>query len=182
MPIKNLSKRNFHIYLSLLSVILDWSHHVRQLTINKNRTKRYNTYSSKTRKYQINLNIHQLNSTFTLATALLMELQGFGIICLMMCVRPLLCILSEGSSRPFSLHKHTHPSFFSSLVFLSEVLTPAMSQDYDYWFSLLFGALRVYHQMEIRRYKNIIRIRIFLMKLSYFLLMRLYLLLQVIKS
>ena len=96
----------------------------------------------------------------TLATALLAMLQGFGMICLMMCVRPLLCILSEGSSRPFSLHKHIHPSFFLTWFF-SPWCWPLLCLNYDYWFLLLFVALRVYHQMEIRRYKNIIRITIY---------------------
>ena len=72
-----------------------------------------------------------------LATALLMMLQEFGMICLMMCAEPLLCILSG----LFSLHKYTNPSlFFLSVFFLSMVSTSAISQHYDYCLLLLFGA------------------------------------------
>ena len=92
-----------------------------------------------------------------LASALLMTLQRFGMICLMMYVRPLLSTHSEGSSKPISSHKHIHPNFYSPW-FLSMALTLAMSQVYDYSFLLLFGALRVCHYMEIKRYKNTIRI------------------------
>ena len=93
------------------------------------------------------------------ASALLMTLQRFGMICLMMYVRPLLSTHSERSSKPISSHKHIRPDFcFPS--FLSVVLTLAMSQVYDYSFLLLFGAPRVCLWIEIRRYKNTIRIRI----------------------
>ena len=75
-------------------------------------------------------------------------------------VRPLLSTHSEGSSKPISSHKHTHPDFcFPS--FLSVALTLAMSQVYDYSFLLLFGAPRVCLWIEIRRYKNTIRISCF---------------------
>ena len=46
------------------------------------------------------------------------------------------------------------------ITFLSVALTLAMSQVYDYSFLLLFGAPRVCLWIEIRRYKNTIRIRI----------------------
>ena len=63
---------------------------------------------------------------------------------------------SEGSSKPISSHKHIRPDFcFPS--FLSVALTLAMSQVYDYSFLLLFGAPRVCLRIEIRRYKNTIR-------------------------
>ena len=94
-----------------------------------------------------------------LASALLMTLQRFGMICLMMYARPLLSTHSEGSSKPISLRKHVHPNFCSPW-FLSVALTLAMSQGYDYSFLLLFGAPRVCLEMEIKRYKNTIRIRI----------------------
>ena len=78
-----------------------------------------------------------------LASALLMMLQRFGMICLMIYVRPLLSTHSEGSSKPISLHKHIHPNFCFPW-FLSLALTLAMSQVYDYNFLLfLFGAPRV---------------------------------------
>ena len=77
------------------------------------------------------------------ASALLMMLQRFGMICLMMYVRPLISTNSERSSKPISLHKHIHPNFCFSR-FLSVALTPAMSQVNDYSFLLfLFGVLRV---------------------------------------
>ena len=81
------------------------------------------------------------------ASALLMTLQRFGMICLMMYVRPLLSTHSEGSSKPISSHKHICPDF-SSPSFVSVALT------------LLFGAPRVCLWIEIGRYKNTIRIRI----------------------
>ena len=74
-----------------------------------------------------------------------MMLQGFGMICLMMCIRSLLSIPSDGSSIPTLT--------FSFPGFLSMVSTLAMSQDYDYCLLVLFGAPRVYHQIEIRCYK-----------------------------
>ena len=46
-----------------------------------------------------------------LVSALLMMLQRFGMICLMMYIRPLLSIRSEKSSKPMSWHKHIHPNF-----------------------------------------------------------------------
>ena len=47
----------------------------------------------------------------SLASVLLMTLQRFGMICLMMYIRPLLSTHSEGSSKAISLHKHIHPNF-----------------------------------------------------------------------
>ena len=70
-----------------------------------------------------------------LASVLLMTLQRFGMICLMMYVRPLLCTRSEGSSKPISLHKPIHPNFCFPW-FLSVALTLAMSQVYDNSFLL----------------------------------------------
>ena len=93
------------------------------------------------------------------ASALLMTLQRFGMICLMMYVRPLLSTHSEGSSKPISSHKHIRPDF-SSPSFVSVALTLAMSQVYDYRFLLLFGVPGVCLWIEIGRYKNTIRIRI----------------------
>ena len=93
----------------------------------------------------------------TLATALLMMLQRFGMICLMMCAQPLLYILSEGSSRPISSHKHTHPNFFLSLVF-SPWCRPLLCLRNMIVVSG-FCLVRVSPQMEIGRYKKIIRIR-----------------------
>ena len=46
-----------------------------------------------------------------LASALLMMLQRFGMICLMMYVQPLLSSHSERSSKSISLLKHIHPNF-----------------------------------------------------------------------
>ena len=94
------------------------------------------------------------------ASPLLMMLQRFGIICLMMYVQPLLSTHSERSSKPISLHKHIQPNI-SFFRFLSMAPTLAMSQACDYS-SLLFwfGAPRVWLYMEIKRYKNTIRIRI----------------------
>ena len=66
-----------------------------------------------------------------LASVLLMTVQRFGMICLMMYVRPLLSTHSEGSSKPISLHEHIHPNFCSPW-FLSVAPTHAMSQVYDY--------------------------------------------------
>ena len=101
---------------------------------------------------------HYISLLSISASVLLMMLQRFGMICLMMYVRPLLSTHSEGSSKPISSHKHICPDFcFPS--FLSVVLTLAMSQVYDYSFLLLFGAPTVYLWIEIRRYKNTIRIR-----------------------
>ena len=94
-----------------------------------------------------------------LASALLMMLQRFGMICLMMYVRPLLSTHSERSSKPISLHKHIHPNFSFSR-FLSVAPTLAMSQGNDYSFLLFwFGAPRVCLLMEIKRHKNTFRIR-----------------------
>ena len=102
---------------------------------------------------------HYISLLSILASALLMTLQRFRMICLMMYVRPLLSTHSEGSSKPISSHKYIRPDFcFPS--FLSVALTLAMSQVYDYSFLLLFGAPRACLWIEIRRYKNTIRIRI----------------------
>ena len=60
-----------------------------------------------------------------LASALLMMLQRYRMICLMIFVLPLLSTYSERSSEPISLHKHVHPDFCFS-EFLSMALTPAM--------------------------------------------------------
>ena len=77
-----------------------------------------------------------------LTSALLMMLQRFGMICLMMYVRPPLSTHSEGSSKHISLHKHKYPNFCFPW-FLSMALTLAMSQVYDYSFLLfLFGVPR----------------------------------------
>ena len=104
---------------------------------------------------------HYISLLSISASALLMTLQRFGMICLMMYVRPLLSTHSEGSSKPISSHKHICPDFcFEIPSFLSVALTFAMSQVYDYSFLLLFGAPRVCLWIEIRRYKNTIRIRI----------------------
>ena len=81
----------------------------------------------------------------------------FGMICLMMYVRPLLSTHSEGSSKPISWHKHIHPKF-GFPYFLSMALTFAVSQVYDYSFMFLFDTPRIC--LEIRRYKNTIGIRI----------------------
>ena len=75
-----------------------------------------------------------------LASACLMMLQRFGMISLMMYVRPLLSTHSEGSSKPISLHKHIHPNLCFSWFF-SMTLTSAMSQMNDYQF-LLFCLVR----------------------------------------
>ena len=72
-----------------------------------------------------------------LASALLMMIQGFGMICLMMYVRPLLSSHSERSSKPISLHKHIHPNFCFS-QFVSLALTFVMSQVNDYSFFCFF--------------------------------------------
>ena len=70
-----------------------------------------------------------------LASVLLMTHQRFGMICLMMYVRPLLSTHSVGSLKPISLHKHIHPKFrFPRSV--SMALSLAMSQVYDYSFLL----------------------------------------------
>ena len=101
---------------------------------------------------------HYISLLSISASALLMTLQRFGMICLMMYVRPLLSTHSEGSSKPISSHKHIRHDFcFPS--FLSVALTLAMSQVYDYSFLLLFGAPRVCLWIEIRRYKNTIGLR-----------------------
>ena len=102
---------------------------------------------------------HYISLLSISASALLMTLQRFGMICLMMYVRPLLSTHSEGSSKAISSHKHIRPDF-SSPSFVSVALTLAMSQVYDYRFLLLFGAPRVCLWIEIGRYKNTIRIRI----------------------
>ena len=70
-----------------------------------------------------------------LASVFRMTHQRFGMICLMMYVRPLLSTHLEGSSKPISLHKHIHPNFRFPWS-LSMVLTLAMSQVYDYSFLL----------------------------------------------
>ena len=70
-----------------------------------------------------------------LASVLLMTLQRFGMICLMLYVRPLLSTHSDESSKPISLRKHIHPNFCFPW-FLSVALTLAMSQVYDYSFLL----------------------------------------------
>ena len=49
-------------------------------------------------------------STRILPSSLLMMLQRFGMICLMMYVRPLFFTYLERSSKPISLKKHTHPN------------------------------------------------------------------------
>ena len=78
-----------------------------------------------------------------LTSVLLMTLQIFGLICLMMYVRPRLSTHLEGSSKPISLHKHIHPNFCFHW-FVSVALLLAMSQFNDYSFLLfLFGAPRV---------------------------------------
>ena len=68
-------------------------------------------------------------------------------------------------NHPFCPTYNQSESAFCSIVghfpsFLSVALTLAMSQVYDYSFLLLFGAPRVCLWIEIRRYKNTIRIRI----------------------
>ena len=89
------------------------------------------------------LPLQYTNILSILASALLMMLQRFGIICLMMYIQPLPSTHSERSSKPISLHKYTHPNFCFS-QFLSMVPTPAMSQVNDYSVLLfLFGAPRV---------------------------------------
>ena len=75
-----------------------------------------------------------------LASVLLMTHQRFGMICLMMYVRPRLSTHSEGSSKPISLHKHIHPNFRFPWS-LSMALTLAMSQVYDYSFLLCLVCL-----------------------------------------
>ena len=93
-----------------------------------------------------------------LASALLLMLQRFGMICLMMYVQPPLFTNSERSSKPISLHKHIHPNFSFS-QFPSVAPTLAMSQAHDYSCLLFwFGAPRVSLRMEIKHYKNTIRI------------------------
>ena len=85
---------------------------------------------------------HYISLLSISASALLMTLQRFGMICLMMYIRPILSTHSKGSSKPISSHKHIHTDFcFPS--FLSVALTLAMSQVYDYSFLLLFGAPRL---------------------------------------
>ena len=71
------------------------------------------------------------------ASALLMILQRFGMICLMMYVQPLLSSHSERSSESISLHKHN----FCFSRFLSVALTPAMSHVIDYRFFCIFCML-----------------------------------------
>ena len=108
---------------------------------------------------------HYISLLSISASALLMTLQRFGMICLIMYVRPFLSTHSEGSSKPISSHKHIRPDFCFPL-FLSVALTLAMPQVYDYSFLLLFGVPRVCLWIEIRRYKNTIRIRISLYYLA----------------
>ena len=74
------------------------------------------------RSHTLSLSVYSLLSI--LASALLMIVKRFGMTCLMMYVRPLLSTRSERSSKPISLHKHTHPNFCFSL-FLSMVLNLA---------------------------------------------------------
>ena len=89
------------------------------------------------------LPLHYVSPLSILALALLMMIERYGMICLMMYVRPLLFTLSERSSKPISLYKHIHPNFCFSW-FLSVALTLAMSQVNDYSFLLLlFDAPRV---------------------------------------
>ena len=103
------------------------------------------------------LTIQNISLQSILASALLMMLQRFGMICLMIYILPLLSTHSERSSKPISLHKHIRPNFYVS-QHLSVALTPAMSQVNDYSFLLfLHGAPRVCLWMEIKRYKTTIR-------------------------
>ena len=93
-----------------------------------------------------------------LASALLMMLQRLEMIYLMMYVQPLLSTHSERSSKPTSLPRHIHPNFcfFWSL---SVAMTPAMSQVNDYSCLLyLYGLPRACLWMEIKHYKNTVRI------------------------
>ena len=81
-----------------------------------------------------------------LASALLMMLHRFGMICLIMYFWPLLSTLSERSSKPISWHKHNHPMIliYAFSDFLCVALTPVMSQVNEYRFlHFLFGAPRV---------------------------------------
>ena len=95
-----------------------------------------------------------------LASALLIMLQRFWMICLMMYVQSLLSTHSERSSKPISLQKHIHPNFCFSQSF-SMLLTPAMSQVDDKSFLLfLYGAPRVCLLIGIKCYENATRIRI----------------------
>ena len=67
---------------------------------------------------------------------------GFGMICLMMYVQPLLSTHSERSSKPISLHKHIHPNFSFS-QFLSVAPTLSMSQAHDYSSLFFFGLVHL---------------------------------------
>ena len=70
-----------------------------------------------------------------LASALLMMLQIFGMICLMMYIWPLLSTHSERCPKPISLHMHIHSNFCFSW-YLSLVLNPATSRVNHYRFLL----------------------------------------------
>ena len=93
-----------------------------------------------------------------LASALLMMLQRFGMICLMMYIQPRLSTHSERSSKPISLHKHIHLNF-CLFWFLSVAPTPAMLVN-DYSFRLfLFSVPRVFFRWRLSAIKIQLELR-----------------------
>ena len=94
------------------------------------------------------------------ASALLMMLQRFGMICLMMYVQPLVSTHSGRSSNPISLHKHIHPNFSFSR-FLSVAPPLAMSQAHDHS-SLLFGLVRLESVFRWRLTQDVLKCSIVL--------------------